>query len=145
MSLFYPAGGLFFFFIISGVSIVLFSSRWFMAWVGMEINLIGFIPWMMKDKRFSVGQAGVQYFVVQRIGSSLFLLGSMVGYRDSWSLWSGVIVFLRLMVKAGSAPFHQWFPRVLEGVSWPCAAVLLSLQKLAPVLICVNVVDVVRG
>jgi len=37
-----------------------------------------------------------------------------------------------LLLKAGAAPFHFWFPRVIEGLNWPQAITLITIQKVAP-------------
>jgi len=38
-----------------------------------------------------------------------------------------------LLLKAGSAPFHFWFPPTLEGILWPQALVLITIQKITPI------------
>ena len=43
-----------------------------------------------------------------------------------------VLILLSLIIKLGAAPVHFWFPQVIEGLSWPQAFILLSIQKIAP-------------
>lgn len=38
-------------------------------------------------------------------------------------------------MKRGAAPFHFWFPRVIEGLNWNRALILITWQKLAPLII----------
>ena len=38
-----------------------------------------------------------------------------------------------LLLKAGSAPFHFWFPPTLEGMIWPQALILITIQKITPI------------
>jgi len=40
---------------------------------------------------------------------------------------------ISLLLKAGAAPFHFWFPRVIEGLNWPQAVTLMTIQKIAPI------------
>lgn len=40
-----------------------------------------------------------------------------------------------LLTKIGAAPFHFWFPEVMEGLSWINSLILLTWQKIAPIII----------
>jgi len=44
-------------------------------------------------------------------------------------------VFVALLIKLGSAPFHQWFPSVASGLSWLINFILITWQKLAPLIL----------
>lgn len=39
------------------------------------------------------------------------------------------------MLKSGTAPFHFWFPSVIEGLTWNSNFILITWQKLAPLII----------
>ena len=39
---------------------------------------------------------------------------------------------MALLLKMGAAPFHFWLPSVIQGISWLHCAVLMTLQKIAP-------------
>lgn len=38
-------------------------------------------------------------------------------------------------MKSGTAPFHFWFPSVIEGLNWISNFILITWQKLAPLII----------
>jgi len=40
---------------------------------------------------------------------------------------------IALLLKAGAAPFHFWFPSIMEGLQWPSAIILITIQKIAPI------------
>lgn len=40
-----------------------------------------------------------------------------------------------LLLKSGAAPFHFWFPNVIEGLSWMNALTLITWQKIAPLIL----------
>jgi NADH-ubiquinone oxidoreductase chain 2 len=40
-----------------------------------------------------------------------------------------------LLIKIGAAPFHFWFPEIIEGMSWNNTLILLTWQKIAPITI----------
>lgn len=46
-----------------------------------------------------------------------------------------IIIFSSLLIKRGSAPFHFWFPNVIEGLSWSNAFILIVWQKIAPLIL----------
>lgn len=46
-----------------------------------------------------------------------------------------IIIFSALLLKSGSAPFHFWFPNVIEGLSWINALILITWQKIAPLIL----------
>lgn len=39
------------------------------------------------------------------------------------------------MLKNGAAPFHFWFPGVIEGLSWINGLILITWQKIAPLIL----------
>lgn len=45
------------------------------------------------------------------------------------------IISITLFLKIGAAPFHIWFPSVMEGLSWLNCFILITWQKLAPFVI----------
>nr|YP_010976946.1 NADH dehydrogenase subunit 2 [Thaumaglossa rufocapillata]WNZ33689.1 NADH dehydrogenase subunit 2 [Thaumaglossa rufocapillata] len=40
-----------------------------------------------------------------------------------------------IFTKMGAAPFHFWFPEVIEGLNWTSSLILLTWQKIAPMTI----------
>nr|YP_010146839.1 NADH dehydrogenase subunit 2 [Yininemertes pratensis]QQP01068.1 NADH dehydrogenase subunit 2 [Yininemertes pratensis] len=115
------------------------SGHWVGVWLGLEINLLGFIPLMVQSGGSQSVECAIKYFVVQALGSGFLLLGGL-GFGSSFCLWflsdggSVVSVFLLfgLVLKLGVAPFHWWVPSVMGGLSWFGCGALLTWQKLAP-------------
>lgn len=61
---------------IFGSFLAIRSCNWLGVWLGLEINLLGFIPLMVQGFRQDQGvESSVKYFVVQALGSSFVLLG----------------------------------------------------------------------
>ena len=60
-------------------------------------------------------ESGIKYFFAQSLASLLILVGSLfplfVGGFEFY-----FIIMLALFVKLGAAPFHSWFPSVIEGL-----------------------------
>jgi len=73
-----PAVALFFVSLVLGRVIRLRGANWAIAWAGLEINLLAFVPLVLLDKGGQSVEAGVKYFLVQACGSALFLAGPLV-------------------------------------------------------------------
>ena len=106
--------------------------------MGLELNLIGFLPVIVIHGSYSEREAAVKYFIVQRLGSILLLFGRMCAYRISFTwenLFSnqGVLLIMGgLLAKLGCAPFHMWLPGVMANLSWLPCMLVATWQKIAP-------------
>lgn len=54
-------------------------------------------------------------------------------------LFNNKILFLIInssfLTKMGAAPFHFWFPEVIEGLNWIRSLLILTWQKIAPIIL----------
>nr|WGO58211.1 NADH dehydrogenase subunit 2 [Blattella foliolata] len=127
--------------LISGIFITISSNSWLGAWMGLEINLLSFIPIMSSNENIFTTEASLKYFLVQALASSvlLFLIISKTMMEDMFSLMnsqlSSMIMSTPLLLKGGAAPFHWWFPSVMEGLTWSNCFILMTLQKIAPLIL----------
>lgn len=62
----------------------------------------------------------------------LFILNSR---KRNSNYFIEIIIFSSLLLKRGSAPFHFWFPNVIEGLSWLNSLILITWQKIAPLIL----------
>nr|YP_010470978.1 NADH dehydrogenase subunit 2 [Allogalathea elegans]UVF62807.1 NADH dehydrogenase subunit 2 [Allogalathea elegans] len=130
---------LFFFFLIMGLTLASSSSSWFGMWTGLELNLLSFIPLIMSSNTRYSSEAALKYFLIQALGSSLIIFASSMLLFSS-QLFS-IILTMALLLKLGSAPFHFWFPQIMEGLLWPQAAILMTFQKIAPLFMLSYLID----
>nr|WMQ52322.1 NADH dehydrogenase subunit 2 [Ceutorhynchus albosuturalis] len=132
---------LYYFTLIVGSTIAITANSWLITWVGLEINLMGLMPLMANlNKKYS-SEATIKYFLIQVLASSLFLFSSTilstqimaygleVNNMDSFMLCSA------LLLKIGAAPFHFWLPEVMSGSNWKINFIILTWQKVAPMII----------
>lgn len=49
-----------------------------------------------------------------------------------------IILNSALLIKIGAAPFHFWFPEVMEGLNWFNCLIILTWQKIAPIILVIN-------
>nr|UQJ73525.1 NADH dehydrogenase subunit 2 [Diamesa sp. 3XL] len=138
---------LFFITLMSGTLITISSTSWFGAWMGLEINLLSFIPLMMNTNNLLSSEASLKYFLTQALASSILLFGVIFFFMlSNWSnpnliIYTNLLIASSLLLKSGAAPFHFWFPSVMEGLSWNNSLILMTWQKIAPMILlsyCLN-------
>jgi len=122
---------LFLFTLFLGTTLSVSSSSWFGAWVGLELNLLSFIPLISSKNNQYSSEAALKYFLIQALGSSLIILSASLSILSADL--ARTFLLISLLLKAGAAPFHFWFPTVIEGLSWPQAVALITVQKVAPI------------
>nr|BCD33899.1 NADH dehydrogenase subunit 2 [Candidiopotamon rathbunae] len=124
---------LFFFTLFLGISISISSPSWFNIWVGLELNMISFIPLITIKMNSFFSESALKYFLIQALGSTLFILSSCM--LLSFPKLSTPFLLSSLFLKLGSAPFHFWFPQVMMGLTWPQAIILMTFQKIPPMIL----------
>nr|QNE85478.1 NADH dehydrogenase subunit 2 [Haematobosca stimulans] len=124
--------------LMMGTLISVSANSWLGAWMGLEINLLSFIP-LMSDNKLMSTEASLKYFLTQALASSMFLFAVILFLLNTKSINSNylmeMIIFSSLLLKSGSAPFHFWFPNVMEGLSWINSLILMTWQKIAPLML----------
>nr|YP_010516391.1 NADH dehydrogenase subunit 2 [Caridina longshan]UXL88562.1 NADH dehydrogenase subunit 2 [Caridina longshan] len=128
-----PSQILFFLTLLMGTATTFSASSWFMAWIGLELNLLSFIPLLSsKSNRYS-SESSLKYFLIQALGSSLILASAPLSlYLQDITT---ITITLALLLKMGAAPFHFWFPPVMQGITWPQCIMISTVQKVAPMLL----------
>jgi len=75
----------------------------------------------------------LKYFLIQAIRSAVILTGVFLSLFSD--LLSDLRIFVALLLKAGGAPLHFWLPPVIRGISLHNCLILITLQKIAPIII----------
>nr|DAA06260.1 TPA_exp: NADH dehydrogenase subunit 2 [Drosophila grimshawi] len=126
---------------IIGTLITVTSNSWLGAWMGLEINLLSFIPLMSDNNNFKSTEASLKYFLTQALASTvllfaviLLMLKNNLNSEINESFIS-MIMLSTLLLKSGAAPFHFWFPNLMEGLTWMNALMLMTWQKIAPLML----------
>nr|YP_009117988.1 NADH dehydrogenase subunit 2 [Brachythemis contaminata]AJE75776.1 NADH dehydrogenase subunit 2 [Brachythemis contaminata] len=124
--------------LFTGTIISISSSSWLGMWIGIEMNLLSFIPLINKYKTPYETESSMKYFLVQAMGSVLFLMSIMLSEMNDFTMninSNSYLMSLALLMKMGAAPMHFWFPGVMEGIDWMNCIILMTWQKLAPFII----------
>nr|WHM50495.1 NADH dehydrogenase subunit 2 [Pseudabris przewalskyi] len=129
---------------IMGTLIAISSYTWLGMWMGLEINLLSIIPLMSSSKNMFASEASLKYFITQSMASLILLLSIILMLVSTEFITPMVNSALEtllnsaLLTKLGAAPFHYWFPEIMEGLNWFNCSILLTWQKIAPMALLMN-------
>nr|QBF01254.1 NADH dehydrogenase subunit 2 [Stegana sp. 1395 JL-2019] len=125
-----------------GSLITVTSNSWLMTWMGLEINLLSFIPLMSDNNNLMSTESSLKYFLTQALASTVLLFSILmmmiknnINYEIINTSYISMIILSSLLLKSGAAPFHFWFPNVMEGLSWNNCLLLMTWQKIAPLML----------
>jgi NADH-ubiquinone oxidoreductase chain 2 len=87
--------------------------------------LLSFIPLIIDTNNLLSTEASLKYFLTQALASAIFLFRSIffilqLNIFSIINLNSNFItlaILSSLLLKSGAAPFHFWFPGVIEGLN----------------------------
>nr|YP_009144455.1 NADH dehydrogenase subunit 2 [Asbolus verrucosus]AKJ52241.1 NADH dehydrogenase subunit 2 [Asbolus verrucosus] len=135
---------MFFNMMVMGTIIATSSYSWFSMWMGLEINLLSIIPLMSTQKNSLSSESAIKYFVTQALASLILLMAAIMMMLINEFITPLVnyhflmIMNSALLTKLGAAPFHFWFPEVMEGLTWLNCMIMLTWQKIAPMTLIMN-------
>nr|AAQ84842.1 NADH dehydrogenase subunit II [Mimus parvulus] len=129
--------------LILGSTITISSNHWITAWTGLEINTLAVLPLISKSHHPRAIEAATKYFLVQAAASALVLFSSMTNAWNTgqWDITqltcptSCTILTTAIAMKLGLAPFHFWFPEVLQGCSLLTGLLLSTAVKFPPIVL----------
>nr|AFB19589.1 NADH dehydrogenase subunit 2 [Stachyris whiteheadi] len=127
--------------LLLGTTITISSNHWIMAWAGLEINTLAILPLISKSHHPRSVEAATKYFLTQSAASALILFSSMTNawHTGQWDITqlthptSSLILTSAIAMKLGLAPFHFWFPEVLQGSPLTTGLLLSTVMKLPPI------------
>nr|YP_010329889.1 NADH dehydrogenase subunit 2 [Asota paliura]UNP54641.1 NADH dehydrogenase subunit 2 [Asota paliura] len=140
MNLYNNSSKMFFFFMLMFSTLISISSNsWIGCWIGLEINLLSFIPLISNSTNLLATEASLKYFLTQSIASINFLFSillKMILLKNfEMNYFLSIMINSSMLMKMGSAPFHFWFPNIVEGLSWFNNFILMTWQKITPMII----------
>nr|AUO29134.1 NADH dehydrogenase subunit 2 [Platorchestia japonica] len=132
--LLHPVIFLFLFFVFLSVIVVSSNTSWFIAWIALEVNMLSFIPIILKKKNKYTSESALKYFLTQSMASLLMIISLMM-LNSFGSYLFFMLIFASLAIKVGAAPFHQWMPSLIEGMTWQTIILFLIIQKINPLIL----------
>nr|UOR16946.1 NADH dehydrogenase subunit 2 [Aplomya sp.] len=129
---------MFFSILLMGTLISISANSWLSTWMGLEINLLAFIP-LMSDNKLMSTESSLKYFLTQALASSVLLFAIILfmlnSNKNNSNNFMEMMILSSLLMKSGASPFHFWFPNVIEGLSWFNSLLLMTWQKIAPLML----------
>nr|YP_010697697.1 NADH dehydrogenase subunit 2 [Neptis namba]WCF76495.1 NADH dehydrogenase subunit 2 [Neptis namba] len=130
---------MFFLFILFFSTLISISANsWLGCWIGLEINLLSFIPLMSSPNNLLNSETSLKYFLTQAIASINFLFAILLNLflmNFYFNNFFSIIINSAMLMKMGSIPFHFWFPNIMEGLSWINCFILMTWQKITPMIL----------
>nr|ALO76441.1 NADH deshydrogenase subunit 2 [Impressosora (Neoeutrapela) sp. EUT01] len=129
---------------IMGTIISISAYSWFSMWMGLEINMLSIIPLLSNQKNIYSSESSMKYFIIQAIASLIVIMSAMLMLLENEFITPPMnnmklmLMDCALLTKLGAAPFHFWFPEVMEGLSWLNCLIMLTWQKIAPFMLIMN-------
>nr|WRO45299.1 NADH dehydrogenase subunit 2 [Leptoglossus occidentalis] len=129
--------------LIISTMITVSANNWLGMWMGLEMNLMAFIPLISKSKDKKSSQAMMIYFLTQSIGSITLLFSVMINSLIFLSPLliqelTSMMIMTSIMIKVGAAPFHFWLPEMMANLNWDECMILMTWQKIAPLTVLHN-------
>nr|YP_007316714.1 NADH dehydrogenase subunit 2 [Chondracris rosea]ADA63666.1 NADH dehydrogenase subunit 2 [Chondracris rosea] len=126
--------------LMMGTILSISSNSWFGVWMGLEINLLSLIPLLTSNKNMMMNESSIKYFIVQAMASTMLLFSILMiqmKYPTGWEtqIIPSMMISSSLLLKIGAAPFHFWFPEVMGASSWNNCLMLMTWQKIAPMMV----------
>nr|YP_009740654.1 NADH dehydrogenase subunit 2 [Oedaleus abruptus]YP_009740667.1 NADH dehydrogenase subunit 2 [Mecostethus alliaceus]QID03616.1 NADH dehydrogenase subunit 2 [Oedaleus abruptus]QID03629.1 NADH dehydrogenase subunit 2 [Mecostethus alliaceus]UPL65163.1 NADH dehydrogenase subunit 2 [Oedaleus abruptus] len=126
--------------LMMGTILSISSNSWLGIWMGLEINLLSIIPMLTNSKNLMINEPAIKYFIIQAMASTMLLISILIIQMKYLMWWDNMnipstMIMSSMMMKMGAAPFHFWLPEVMSSTSWINCLMLMTWQKIAPMLI----------
>nr|UPL65650.1 NADH dehydrogenase subunit 2 [Petillopsis calcar] len=131
--------------LIFSTLITLSSNNWLSMWMGLEMNLMSFIPLIYEGNKTS-SQAMMTYFLTQALSSMMLLFSMLINplmfmmLHNNMNKFIMLMMSISIMIKLGAAPFHAWLPEMMANLSWMKCMILMTWQKIAPLFLLSNTI-----
>lgn len=137
-----PSTLLFFSSITVGTIVRVSRSNWLYLWIGIELNLLSFVPIIAHSHKLQETIGRIKYFIIQAVGRGLILTAGIssvnpVTTANQYTISS--IFIIRMCLKLGTAPYHQWLPHVIARLPWITCLILATWQKISPLVMLIFV------
>nr|YP_010380010.1 NADH dehydrogenase subunit 2 [Elaphe moellendorffi]UDH53688.1 NADH dehydrogenase subunit 2 [Elaphe moellendorffi] len=133
--------------IILSTTMITSTTHWLMVWVCLEINTLSMIPLISKTNHPRATEAATKYYLIQTMASTTMLFAATTNAMTT-SNWDTHlmteqmtmnIITMALMMKMAAAPFHFWLPEVSQGTTTLTTLIILTWQKIAPLMILLTI------
>nr|YP_009442033.1 NADH dehydrogenase subunit 2 [Maiestas dorsalis]APO09330.1 NADH dehydrogenase subunit 2 [Maiestas dorsalis] len=116
-----------------GVIMTICSNNWISMWMGIELSLMSFIPFIQNEMKNS-SESMIKYFIIQSIASTMFLC-SVIFMLVGDNMMNEMMLTMSMIIKLGVAPFHNWVLMMINNISYWTLFSLLTIMKIPPLVV----------
>nr|YP_009654732.1 NADH dehydrogenase subunit 2 [Catacanthus incarnatus]QCI09287.1 NADH dehydrogenase subunit 2 [Catacanthus incarnatus] len=130
---------MFYILLILSTMITVSSNNWISMWIGLELNMMMFMPLILNKVNNSSSEAAMIYFLTQSVSSMLLLMMVLMNMFDlTTQEMNNLLINISILIKLGAAPFHSWMPKIMTKMEWKKCCILMTWQKIAPLMMISN-------
>lgn len=116
------------------------TSSYLTCWIAIELNLLIFLPIIALGARGRGPMVTLKYIIIQSLSGLLILLGLLISIHRSGREVIKSIISIVFILKIGGFPFMHWALIIGAVVDWVSLTIILTIQKVLPLLIISNLV-----
>lgn len=116
------------------------TSSYLTCWIAIELNLLIFLPIIALGARGRGPMVTLKYIIIQSLSGLLILLGLLISIHRSGREVIKSIISIVFILKIGGFPFMHWALIIGAVVDWVSLTIILTIQKILPLLIISNLV-----
>ena len=116
------------------------TSSYLTCWIAIELNLLIFLPIIALGARGRGPMVTLKYIIIQSLSGLLILLGLLISIHRSGREAIKSIISIVFILKIGGFPFMHWALIIGAVVDWVSLTIILTIQKILPLLIISNLV-----
>ena len=116
------------------------TSSYLTCWIAIELNLLIFLPIIALGARGRGPMVTLKYIIIQSLSGLLILLGLLISIHRSGREVIKSIISIVFILKIGGFPFMRWALIIGAVVDWVSLTIILTIQKVLPLLIISNLV-----
>lgn len=123
--------------IFLGTLISLSANNIILIWIGLELNIIAFIPILNITTNNQETVASIKYFFIQSIASGVILTAIIIIHWpfNYTFINSSILFIIAMLIKLGLPPCHFWYPSVMASINYLICLILSTWQKITPLLL----------
>ena len=106
----------------------------FTCWIRIELSVVLFMPLLIHGSFFLKEVVVLKYFIIQSVRGLLILSLLFTGFSQDLTAITRFRIMLIFILKTGTFPFFQWVVSLGERISWYPLFILLSVQKIIPLI-----------
>lgn len=116
--------------IIFSVLISISSYSLIIFWSALELMSIRFCFSIINIKSPATISAALKYGIIQTFASLILILAV--------SIKNDQLIIISMLIKIGSAPFHSWYPSVINSIFWKQCFILITVLKIPYIILLRN-------